>query len=99
MHLGHLFKVFSSGGQTCFALAFDERNCLPQDYRCNVLMGGNELNMMEAINAKHGKDTYDQLKIKSRFPFKLDKWTLSVISDEYRFKFNELVKTKGNPWK
>ncbi len=62
-------------------------------------MGGNELNMMEAINAKHGKDTYDQLKIKSRFPFKLDKWTLSVISDEYRFKFNELVKTKGNPWK
>ena len=99
MHLGHLIKVFSSGGQTCFATAFHEKNTLPQCYQCNVLMGGNELKMMEAVNDKFGKDTYDKLKIKSRFPFKLDKYTLDLLATEYRLKFNELVKTKGNPWK
>jgi hypothetical protein len=29
----------------------------------------------------------------------LDKYTLDLIATEYRLKFNELVKKKGNPWK
>jgi hypothetical protein len=99
MHLGHLIKVFSSGGNTSFATAFKENNVLPQCYQCNVKMGGNELKMLDAIELNFGVGTYDDLRIKSRFPFKLDKYTLDLIATEYRLKFNELVKKKGNPWK
>lgn len=99
MHLGHLLKVFSSGGNTKFATAFDERNVLPQCYRCNVKMGGNELEMLEAVEKTFGKGTYEELKQKSRFPFILDKITLQMIAEEYKNRFKELEKTKGNPWK
>jgi len=99
MHLGHLIKVFSSGGNTNFSTAFDERNVLPQCYRCNVKMGGNELEMLEAVNNKFGEETYKNLRAKARQFYKLDKYTLDEIAKEYRIKFNELVKTKGNPWK
>ena len=99
MHLGHLIKVFSIGSNTNFATAFDERNVMPQCYQCNVLLSGNELKMMDAINLKFGSDTYEELKAKARIPFKLDKYTLDDIALNYRLKFNELVKIKGNPWK
>ena len=99
MHLGHLIKVFESGGNTNFAVAFNEKNVLPQDYRCNVLSGGNELKMLDAIERTHGKGTYDDLRLASRSFFKLDKFTLDLIAQEYRIKFNELAKIKGNPWK
>ena len=87
------------GGKTNNATAFDFRNVLPQCHQHNVHMGGNELKMLDAIEETFGKGTYDELKQKARFPFRLDKVTLKQISDEYRVKFNELAKTKGNPWK
>ena len=99
IHLGHLIKVFESGANTNFSVAFNEKNVFPQCYQCNVKMGGNELRMLDAIEAKHGEGTYQELRMKSRFPFKLDKFTLDEIAKEYRLKFNELAKKKGNPWK
>lgn len=42
IHLGHLIKVFETGGRSNFGVAFDERNSLPQCYQCNVKMGGHE---------------------------------------------------------
>jgi hypothetical protein len=99
MHCGHLIKVFDTGGKTNFATAFDFRNVLPQSHQHNVHMGGNELKMLDAIEKIHGIGTYQELRQKARFPFILDKVTLQEISDEYRIKFNELTKTKGNPWK
>lgn len=99
MHCGHLIKVFDSGGKTNFATAFDFKNVLPQCHRDNVHMGGNELKMLDAIEKTHGKGTYDELRQKARFPFRLDKVTLKEISDEYRLKFHALTETKGNPWK
>ena len=99
IHCGHLIKVFKSGSDTNFSTAFDFRNVLPQCDQHNVKMGGNELKMVDAIEETFGKGTYEQLKQKARFPFRLDKVTLKKISDKYRVKFNELAKTKGNPWK
>ena len=99
IHCGHLIKVFMEGGKTNNSTAFDFRNVLPQCYQHNVHMGGNELKMLDAIEETFGKGTYDELKEKARFPLRLDKVTLKEISDEYRLKFNELAKTKGNPWK
>lgn len=99
IHCGHLIKVFDAGGKTNFATAFEFKNALPQSHQHNVHMGGNELKMLEAIEETFGKGTYDELKQKARFPFKLDKYTLGKISDKCRVKFNELAETKGNPWK
>ena len=99
IHCGHLIKVFDMGGKTNFATAFQFTNVLPQCHQHNVHMGGNELKMLDAIEETFGKGTYDELKEKARFPLRLDKVTLKEISDEYRLKFNELAKTKGNPWK
>jgi len=99
IHCGHLIKVFESGADTNFSTAFDFRNVLPQCHQHNVYMGGNELKMLEEIERTHGKGTYDKLKQKARFPFRLDKYTLKKISDKYRVKFNQLAETKGNPWK
>jgi len=99
MHCGHLQKVFDTGGKTNFATAFDFTNVLPQCHQDNVYKGGNELKMLEAIEKTHGKGTYEELKRKARQAFRLDAVTLMEISYEYRTKFNELTKTKGNPWK
>ena len=87
------------GGKTNFATAFQFTNVLPQCHKHNVHMGGNELKMLDAIEETFGKGTYDELKRKAQFSFRLNKVILKEISDEYRVKFNELAKTKGNPWK
>lgn len=99
IHCGHLIKVFEAGADTNFATAFEFKNALPQSDQHNVYMGGNELKMLEAIERTHGEGTYEELKQKARFPFRLDKVTLKEISDKYRKKFNKLAETKGNPWK
>lgn len=99
IHCGHLIKVFNTGENTNFSTAFDFRNVLPQCHQDNIYKGGNELKMLESIEKVHGVGTYEKLKQKSRFPYKLDKYTLDEISKEYRIKFNELAKIKGNPWK
>ena len=99
MHLGHLIKVHEGGGHTNYSVAFDERNTLPQCYSCNTLQGGRELRMLDAVENIHGKGTYEDLKIKSKKFYKLTEIKLKEISDEYRIKYNELKKIKGDPWK
>lgn len=99
LHLGHWIKVFEGGGKTNFNTAFDERNVMPQSHSENVYKGGNQIAMMEAIIKIHGQKAIDKLLIKRKHPFKLDKYTLSEISDHYKEKFNNLSKIKGNPWK
>lgn len=99
IHAGHLIKVDEGGGNTNYAVAFDERNVLPQSHSENVHKGGNQLKMLDEVERIHGKGTYDDLRQKARFPFKLDKVTLKMIAEEYKAKFKELEKEKGNPWK
>lgn len=98
MHAGHLVKVFN-GNSSNFNTAFDFRNILPQCHQENVHKGGNELIMMQEVDRIHGQGTTQTLIQLSRFPFKLDKYTLDEIAKDYRLKFNELVKVKGDPWK
>lgn len=95
---GHLVKVFN-GNHTNFNTAFDFRNVMPQSDMENRYKGGNELVMMQVVDRVHGEGTTQDLISKSKHPFKLDKYTLDEIAKEYRLKFNELTKIKGNPWK
>lgn len=95
LHLGHLIKVFDTGGKTNFSTAFDERNCAPQCYQCNVKAGGRELKMLEFIENKFGEGTYDKLKELARTPMYGFRMELPSISDHYRNKYNELKKVKG----
>lgn len=97
-HCGHLIKVFN-GNSTNFATAFDERNVMPQSMAENRYKSGNELKMMMAIENYHGAGTYEELLAKSKTFYKLDKVILKDISDEYRLKFKELAKIKGDPWR
>ncbi len=98
MHCGHLVKVFN-GNSSNFSVAFDFRNVLPQCHKENVHKGGNELVMMQAVDKIHGEGTTKELIEKSKQWFKLDKSTLDQIAKEYKQKFDDLVKKKGNPWK
>ena len=99
-HCGHWLKVFGASSQTTFATAFDFRNCLPQHHAQNIYMGGNEIEMARSINRIHGEGTTEELYSKSKEYCKLDKYELERIKNEYKTKFDELVKIKGkNPWK
>ena len=96
---GHWLKVFGASGKTNFATAFDFRNCLPQSKQENVHMGGNQSEMAISINRIHGEGTTDDLYRKSKEYCKLDKATMSELRDYWKAMFEELVKSKGNPWK
>jgi len=99
LHLGHLVKVFN-GNSSNFSTAFDEKNVAPQCYKCNVMMGGNELKMLDFLEDKHGKGNYDELRAKARKPFFHFNTAIDYIKEEYQTKFKEIVKEKGfNPWK
>lgn len=98
-HLGHYIKVFGASGHTNFATAFDERNVMPQSHRENVYQGGNQVEMGRAIDRLYGEGVTDEIYRRSKDFCKLDKATMKDISDEYRQKFKELVKVKGNPWR
>lgn len=99
MHVGHLIKVFTLGGRNNFSTAFVEKNVLPQCHQCNVIMCGNELKMLDAIENKYGEGTYKGLKKAANIPLNLDEIHIKALSQLYRTKFNDLVKLKGNPWK
>lgn len=95
LHLGHLIKVFDSGAKTNFATAFDERNAAPQCYKCNVKEGGRELDMMNFINNKFGKGTYDKLRDKARNPIFGFRMELPAIAEKYKKKCKELEKQRS----
>lgn len=93
-HAGHYVKVYD-GNRTNFSTAFDERNVMPQSYQENRYNGGNQEEMAKAIDRKFGKGTAEGLRIKSKFPFKLDKFTLDLIAKKYKQKLNDLANKKG----
>jgi hypothetical protein len=94
---GHLIKVFD-GNRTNFSTAFDEKNSAPQCQTCNRYGGKPDI-MLRKLIEKYGGNEIDLLYIKKNNPLKLDNFTLDLIHFEYKKKFDELVKIKGNPWK
>lgn len=75
-------------------------NCGPQDTYCNRHNQGENQKMADFLDDKFGKGTAEKMKIKalSRGQ-KLTEIDIRFIADYWRESFNELVKTKGNPWK
>ncbi len=91
---GHLIRVTES-----FATAFEFTNTGPQCVACNRYHGGRQDIMYKKLVAIHGQKAIDMLYIKKHNICHLDKFLLNCIAEEYKKKFNELVKIKGNPWK
>lgn len=97
VQLGHYIKVYD-GNSTNFATAFDDRNVLPQSYQDNVYFSGKPDIMRKELIKDWGLEEIELLEIKSKNYCKLDKYTLKLISDEYREKYNILKSTKGSPF-
>jgi hypothetical protein len=95
---GHLIKVFD-GNSTNFSVAFDEFNSAPQCSHCNRYLSGRPDVMLRKLTEKYGSQEIEKLYIKKNNSLKLDKWILDLLYIEYKKKFDELVKIKGNPWK
>lgn len=96
---GHLIKVFD-GNRTNFSTAFELFNTGPQcNQICNRRGNGKPDVMYRKLVEKHGQDSIDKLYVKKNNPMKLDKYYLDILYNEFKTKFEELVKVKGNPWK
>ena len=93
-HAGHLIKVTDS-----YATVFDENNILPQCSGCNTYRGGRQDVMYRKILTIHGQKAIDMLYIRKNNICHLDRFTLDILAKEYKAKFDQLAKEKGNPWK
>jgi len=98
IHLGHWIKVFDCNN-TYFSVAFEDTNNDIMCLQCNHFAGGRQDIMKEFLIKKHGIKEIERLEIKKHNICKLDKFELSLLSDIYKKKFNDLVKIKDNPWK
>jgi hypothetical protein len=95
---GHLIKVYD-GNRTNFSTAFEFTNLAPQcNAICNRRGNGKPDIMYRKLVELHGQDAIDKLYIKKNNPLKLDAYYLDILYKEFKQKFDELVKVKGNPW-
>ena len=81
------------------AVALEFKNVGPQCYQDNKYFSGKPEVMSKWIEKTHGKGTLEWLDIKKNNKCELNKLTLDLFKEEYKKKFNDLVKIKGNPWK
>ena len=82
------------------SVCLDFNNLAPQSYSENKYYAGRPEVMRQWLIKQHGLKAIELLDIKKNNICKLDKYTMDLIKDEYKAKFNELVKIKGfNPWK
>lgn len=94
IQVGHLHK-----SDRFRSVCLEFTNVAPQCYADNVYFSGKPDIMREWLIEKHGLKAIELLDIRKNNTIKLDKFTMDLIKDEYKAKFNELVKIKGNPWK
>ena len=87
--------ISATGTGKTYLSAFDLRNVAPQCYVCNVKKGGNELKLLQFLKRKHGENVFSNLKSIAWMPCKLDKFTLSVYSDEYKKEVHKLLLENG----
>jgi hypothetical protein len=55
--------------------------------------------MKKRLARLHGEDKIESLYVQRRVVCKLDKYTLDLLAKEWKSKFDDLVKIKGNPWR
>ena len=95
---GHLIKAFD-GNSTNFSTAFEYHNCAPQcNQICNRHGHGKPDIMYRKLVEKYGQDNIDRLYLQKTSSLQLDKFTMDLFKNEFKQKFESLVKIKGNPW-
>ena len=91
---GHLIKVTDS-----YATAFEFTNVGVQSLSENRYHGGRQDVMYKKLVEIHGQKAIDMLYIRKNNICHLDKFTLDILAKEYKGKFEQLAKKKGDPWK
>lgn len=74
---------------------FDERNCHPCCYHCNVTLMGNLKKYRQFIISQYGKDVLEELETKKN---SIEKWTVSDYTEKiiyYKEKVKQLKIEKG----
>lgn len=77
------------------ATRYDERNCHPCCYHCNVILRGNLKKYRQFIISKYGKGILEELEAKK---FSIEKWTASDYTEKisyYKEKVKQLIIEKG----
>jgi hypothetical protein len=91
---GHLHKSDSNR-----SVSFNFYNLAPQCYKDNKFFSGKPDVMRDWLIRKHGEDSIIRLDYEKNIYLKLDDYQMAVYKEHYKQLFNELVKTKSNPWK
>jgi len=95
---GHYFKA-----ELYSSLKFDLDNIHGQCEQCNLRREGNESGYSLRLPKRIGQKAFDSIVLKAiqekKTGFKWDKEELVKIRKRANKLFNELAKTKGNPWK
>jgi hypothetical protein len=77
------------------SVLFDERNCHPQCYHCNVGLKGNPIKYYHFMEELYGKRIMDELESLDRQPKQLKTWELLEIAQKYKELYEELAENRG----
>lgn len=99
IHVGHYIK-YRDGNSTNNSTALLFENLAPQSARDNTKYGGKPEVMKEWLIKHHGEEKIKNLDRIKRDAYKLDKYTLFQISENYKKLFKELLDKRNiiNPW-
>lgn len=78
-----------------YSTRWDEMNCHPQCYKCNVILNGNYIKYTMYMINRYGTDAVNDLEIKSTTQQKIPTPTLKDLIEEYKEKVKELEKLHG----
>lgn len=88
MDCGHYVKRQHQG------VRYNEKNCASQCKNCNWNLQGNDAIYKEKIIELYGREIHDLLKSAERINFKRTQLEIDILTDEYKQKVKELIKTK-----
>lgn len=100
IHVGHLIK-WRDGNSTNNSTALLFENLAPQNHIDNTMHGGKPDIMKEWLIERHNEEIVNNLYILKSRALKLDKYLLFEISEQYKKKFNSLLRERNisDPWK
>lgn len=73
------------------SVLFDERNCHPQCYHCNIGLKGNPVVYYDKMLNVYGRKVCEELKRKDKELKQFKVYELVEIADKYKKKYEELL--------